>query len=199
MSPGGGRAGRGDQAQLRGCWPLVLPVVDCWDCCQEARPPGDSPSLQNDAPLPTTCSLLASPYGPHLGLHTGGPLSHQPLRRVPHCPTYPGRSPRTPLANCLSTPGLYLPPKPQLVLPITFLNTLPQPGGWAHTHSFLLPPAGGTGNHHPRHRHTLSVKSKWPVFQALYLLSHLLNCALVTAAIMLKSGCVCVLIMDVEI
>lgn len=76
--------------------------------------------------LPTTCSPPAAPYRPHLGLHPGGPLSHQPSRRVPHCPTYPGRSPLTPLANCLSTRGLYLPPKPQLGLPITFLNILPE-------------------------------------------------------------------------
>ena len=88
LSPGGAH-----WSQLRGCWPLVLPVLDCWGCCPEARQSGDSPPPKKKKTmllLPTTCSPPAAPYRPHLGLHPGAPLSHQPSRRVPHCPTYPG-------------------------------------------------------------------------------------------------------------
>ena len=112
----------------------------------KAAPP---PKKKTMLLLPTTCSPPAAPYRPHLGLHPGAPLSHQPSRRVPHCPTYPGRSPLTPLANCLSTQGLYLPPIPQLGLPITFLNTLPEPQEAGPTHTALCFPllvALGTTN-----------------------------------------------------
>lgn len=147
LSPGGAH-----WSQLRGCWPLVLPVLDCWGCCPEARQSGDSPPPKKKkrcsfSPPPAALQRLPTA---HTWASTLGP--HSPTSPQGGCPIALltlGRSPLTPLANCLSTRDLYLPLKPQLGLPITFLNTLPEPQEAGPTHTALCFPllaALGTTN-----------------------------------------------------
>ena len=95
LSPGGQGPGGGDWSQLS--WPLVLPVVACWDCCPEARPPGGSPPPQSDAPSshhlqPSSGSLPPTPGPPSWGstltptLKEGAPLPYLPWAFSTHSP-----------------------------------------------------------------------------------------------------------------